>query len=295
MIKETTINTYGKYFLSLEADDELNDDENIKFNTKIITVKPTKRRSDLYKIGDDYLSSDEPEKLPEEENPNENINHDEPSMDDMDDTSDVPPEEGAPEEPTEVNTNEPVMDEDPLVQQVNSTNAEINNENPQEQPTEEPMVDTGDTEVNTDEPVMDEEPLPDEGGEVPPEEGAPEEASVDPNAQPVKRGPGIEYDSTRRYILFNKYIDLCNSIKTYTERLSANQVDDEDLYRINNLAIKKLNEIYDVTYDYILMKFELSSYVQSLLFFQERIVNISKVFDLIKEANLAYQKKMKKK
>ena len=56
-------------------------------------------------------------------------------------------------------------------------------------------------------------------------------------------------------------------------------------------CFNKLREIKDLTYDFMMIKFELSSYVQSLLFYQNLIVSVQLVFNLIKKAKEKDNKK----
>ena len=65
---------------------------------------------------------------------------------------------------------------------------------------------------------------------------------------------------------------------------------DTDETSLLKTATDKLREINDLCYDYITLKFEISTYVQSLLFFQKLVVMIQMVFDMVDNG----QKNLKK-
>lgn len=360
MIKEiinNPNNRYGRFFLSLEADDGTDASEDtivddgkdvIKFNTKIISVKNTKPRTKLYTAGEDemnnYLNSPDSvddnlyngetgEELPSEDNTE--LDADIPDTTDIgsddngdvsmdtnqdmttDANTDVNPEvntDGSVDTSVDDSTNptvtidgnevtaNPTPDQadpdapmtDPLVQSIDDTNTEINGDQANMD------VSTGDAgdvnaEINTDAPMTDD--LNMDAGMDPNAASMTDDGSMgDPNAAgQAKRGPGIEYDSTRKYILFKKYINLCDAIKDYSEKLNRLTNDDYNTNQIYKVAINKLQEIYDVTYDFVIMKFELSSYIQSLLFYQERISNIYRIFDFVKSSVDTVNKKYKNK
>lgn len=330
MIEEikTNPNKYGRYFLSLEADDneeELKNDPNIKANTKIITVKPSNRRTKFYSIGDDYMNdepeedtlsddyigdeetpedtttdtnSDESDENPEANAVNVNTDGEENPEDSTEELSDenqpIVTDNGEEIQNTETDDSDPVIDNDPLVQQINDTNEEINNNSNVDNVASEP-IDTS-AEINTDEPITDEEPIVDDSMVDDPNMVTDDGTQPVDGAAPVeaRRGPGIEYDSTRKYVLFNKYINLCNSINDYIDKFSSMTNDDYNTNQIYKIANAKLTEVHDVTYDYMIMKFELSSYVQSLLFYQERLATIYKIFDFVKSSLDEINKKTKK-
>lgn len=104
-----------------------------------------------------------------------------------------------------------------------------------------------------------------------------------------EKGPGLEYDSTRKYVLFKEYISLYNAINSYIQKLDSNISDDLETNKIISRASENLREIRDLTYDFMTMKFEISSYTQSLLFFQTLIVSVQMVFRIFE--NIDFYKK----
>lgn len=291
MIKENKIipqKKYGRFFLANEApeDDDFPDSQ-VKFNTKIVSVKPHNRRKNYF---DDDFQDDI-----------DDITGDE-TIDDTDATDDAGFDNPAPEvtdpdyDPnSEPDGNEPLYDNsddefnnDDLEQQVDDVNDEINND-----PNQSPLPDTtdpnsditgGDTYDDGNGPVLDDNPTDDTSDlyNTTDDTTAPLDQSQDPNAQP--KGPGIEYDSTRKYVLFNKYLDLINAIDSYIEKFDNIALDDFNTNLLYKNTSDKLNEIKNLLNDFLLIKFDLSSYVQSLLFYQNALVLVSKLFDATNQA-----------
>ena len=48
------------------------------------------------------------------------------------------------------------------------------------------------------------------------------------------------------------------------------------------MSVTKLREIKDIIFDYMTIRFQLNSYVQSLLFYQKMVVAVQLVFNLLK-------------
>ena len=104
-----------------------------------------------------------------------------------------------------------------------------------------------------------------------------------------KKGPGVEYDSTRKYVLFKEFMSLYNAINNYITKLESVINDDIETNRTISEAANRLREIRDLTYDYMTMKYEISTYTQSLLFYQTLIVSVQMVFRLLE--NIDFSKK----
>lgn len=312
-----TSKKYGRYFLAFEAPgDEENPDMNpevtvvpeenidvpaeeipeeqpvedqgddvIKDNTKVITVRPSKMRKD-FTDGIEDLQLPEENELPVE-------------GDELGDTEnlsvnpDTAPSVSIDGNDVELNTDDIELDEDPLVSQINDVNDQItadgnaNLDTMQNPGMDQPMDATDPNAMGgTDDIALDDGAgmidTPDAGMDGM-DAGMGDQGMnpMDPNAQ-AKKGPGIEYDSVRKYVLFNKFQDLLTSIDGYIEKLENSNVDDINTNKVYTTAIKELDAIKDVTKDYLLMRFELSSYIASLLFYQERITALYKTFGIIK-------------
>ena len=80
------------------------------------------------------------------------------------------------------------------------------------------------------------------------------------------------------------------TIDNYISKMELKMGDDANRTAILKTATDKLREINDLCYDYITMKFEISSYVQSLLFFQKLIVMIQLVFEMVSDGNKTLKK-----
>lgn len=108
-----------------------------------------------------------------------------------------------------------------------------------------------------------------------------------------KQGPGIEYDSTRKYNLFLDFRDLGTAIDNYISKIEKSTSDDMEMNRNLETASKKMHEISDLCYDYMTIKFDASSYFQSLLFYQNLVIMIQMVFDFLKKTKKAQAKSKK--
>lgn len=100
-----------------------------------------------------------------------------------------------------------------------------------------------------------------------------------------EKGPGIEYDSTRKYILFNRFIDLITSLDNYINKLENSTTDDININRVIEIAIDKMRDIRSLAYDYTTIKYEASTYVQSLLFYNQLIVMTEMIFELLNKSS----------
>lgn len=280
MIHEIIINRenrYGRYFLSTEAEDE----PEIKSNTKVIEIKPNNRnRIDFTDGADDSEEYDN-------SNQDENLNDTEGDSDTSDDSNTEPTVTDG-ENPVETNQVNDDVDISDDTDYTNNGDSQMDNSNNGDD-----TQNTDDTELTTDadeEPVTDdntdftddsENPVDDQnagttdGAEPPADDG-------DPNA---KKGPGLEYDSTRKYSLFLNYEVLINALNNYITKLENNIGDDMNANKIIKTAVVKLREIKDLCYEYMIMKFEASTYIQSLLFYQNAIIMTQSVFDLLQKMN----------
>lgn len=297
MIKEivkTLPQKYGRYFLSMEApgDEEIPE---VKSNTKVIDVKPNNRRRIDFTDGAEEVEEEIPE--PSEEEPiNQNDDLDYSDNQDYNQDEDTIPEEQQNEVDGTINTDQPEVidntdnsvDVDPNEPDISGGedfNQDVNTQDDGSTDTT-PSVDGEDTEINMEDPNG-----PDiSGGEEDFNDGAEDMGeqpidAQDPQSNDVKKGPGLEYDSTRKYNLFENYLSLSNAINNYITKLENNMGDNQNENQIIKKATEKLREIYSLCYDFMTMKFEISSYVQSLLFFQNLVIMVQMVFDLLKKLN----------
>lgn len=93
----------------------------------------------------------------------------------------------------------------------------------------------------------------------------------------------LDYDSTRKYNLFKEYISLYNAIDNYITKFENIVNDDRMINQVYRIATNSLREIKELTFDYMILKFELSSYVQSLIFYEKLTVAVQLVFRMISD------------
>ena len=276
----------------IENEGDNNDTEGPKFhkNMKIIEIKPRNyNRFDIPEADDDIQGD---------------MNSEDRSTtiyQAPEDNDSVPPADGGEMPPADPNA--PPMDGDTNQGDLPPTDAPIpvdddpNNiviDTDGELDTSVPNIDTEPEDFSIeDDDMMDDPNTPPMDGSVPPTEDGGEMPPADPNAPPMDgenpapaaQGPGLEYNSTRKYVLFKNFVSLSNAIDNYINKLEMRMGNDTEETILYKNATDKLREINDLCYDYITMKFEISSYVQSLLFFQNLVVMIQMVFDLISQGN----------
>jgi len=295
MIKEivkTSPNKYGRFFLSMEAPGEEETETPIKSNTKVIDVKPNNRRKLDFTDGAEEIEEPIPEEPSEEQDidfdtgGNQDYTQDEDTTDDQVDTT--------VDDGTEPSVDQPVDDQQiqPDPADVATTGEEDFTQEPVDTSATEPTVSGDDTVINTDDvngPDVDTGEDFSANADTTDDSTQPVD-STQPTPEEQKKGPGLEYDSTRKYNLFENYMSLANAIKNYISKLENSMGDNHEENLILKTSTEKLREIYELCYDYMTMKFEISSYVQSLLFFQNLVIMIQLVFDLLSKTRKKIQK-----
>lgn len=299
MIKEivkSSPNKYGRYFLSIEAPGDEVDNEPIKkSNTKVIDVRPNNRTRIDFTDGIDEEVEEIPEEPSEETQVEDDLDfdksddftQDEEDISDENDNS-SPIDDGTDPTITDLDNQDDIQDNKDVESSINDEENPENIDNSNNTEVEPTVTDGDNTEVNVDDsngPEIDnsEDFNSDVEGDMVDDNGQPIEGEQAP-AEEVKRGPGLEYDSTRKYILFENYLSLTNSITNYISKLEVTMGDNINENKIIKTATEKLREIHDLCYDYMTLKFEISTYVQSLLFFQNIVIMIQLVFDLLEKS-----------
>ena len=92
---------------------------------------------------------------------------------------------------------------------------------------------------------------------------------------------GIGYDSMRKYKLFESFEDLLTSINNYKEKLSNVIVDDIEINKMLKTFVNNLSDIYNLCYDFMIIKFDAASYVQARTFYETLLATIYMIFDAI--------------
>ena len=209
-------------------------------------------------------------------------NNPEVTVEPEDDETDIVPE-----------TDDITPEEDDVTPEVDDVEPEMDDVTPETDDVQPATDDNADTQPETsDDNADDVQPdtdfnNQDDNGDVQP---ATDDGSQSDGNQNSK-GPGLEYDSTRKYNLFKEYMSLYNALDNYVSKLEDSISDNLPMNQVIKVAVNKLREIKDLTYDFMMIKFELSSYVQSLLFYQNLIVSVQLVFNLIKKAKEKDNKK----
>ena len=302
MIEKICINKpkYGRYFLFSEAP---GDDEDKEVETRDVTPEEDDFDTDFNDMNDEDFENI----TLDDDDDDMDTDFNALGLDDIDD-------ESLDNEPADddIDTNFNDMNDDEPIDNIDTTDSE---ENPQQiNQNTEPT--NNQEEPNTDQQTNNEtEPTGDQTGDATGAENPDEYADMDTDfnddgaeeptddqtgdtnmddtagAEDKPKGPGVEYDSTRKYVLFQKYISLYNAISNYIGKLENITKDDAEFNQVLKVSTNKLREIKDLTFEYMTIKFKASTYVQSLLFYQQLIVSVQLVFRTISNMNKEVQKK----
>lgn len=313
-------NRYGKYFLAFEAPAQK---QTVKFNTKLLDIKPTNRRkldftANAVDPEDANILGQTPEEIEDEYNntPADDTNLNgfkdslEPYVDDPEnqgnDSSDIDLSDTTDFTNTNMDgldTSDIQLDDDEDFTAGIQDDIELLGDG-----SSSPKVNDNGIEVNTDDDQVGDpnDPstpdLSDEDKDFTQDDPPPEDPMSDPNAgmdqnNPAQdpatppadpndpnagqQGPGLEYDSTRKYILFLNFETLINTINNYIEKLENILGDDLNINRVIKSGCDKLREIKDLCEEYILMKFDSQSYFQSRLFYQNAFVMVQCTLNML--------------
>lgn len=291
MIRKIRINEpeYGRYFLFSEAP---KDEENPKVETRDVTPKNDENDTDFNNLTDeDYenLTLDDGDDdemdtdfndlglddINEDELDDQNENPDDTNFNNMNDDK---PENPNPNENQNTGTNDDMNNppENNGGEEMNTTDNPENTDNPDEMDTN-----FNDDNLGTDDGTgMDGDGM-DNGDET--------------STDNTPKGPGVEYDSTRKYVLYQKFMSLHNALGNYISKLENSTRDDIGLNQVLKISTNKLRDLKNLTFEYMTMKFKASTYVQSLLFYQQLIVSTQLVFKTIATADKEYKNKSNKK
>lgn len=280
MIKEIILDPpkrYGSFFLASEApgDEEAQEEFVPKRNTKVIDIKPNNRKKLNFSDDIDGTLDDEVDDTMDD-------NGEELDYTDNDDYNQE-------EQNTDLEQN---TETEPNVVD-NDNNPDEANQDPNATTGTEPTVNDGDqnnTEISTDtdnpeDPAVDTDTGEDFNSDAGTDDQTQDDTTDQTTDQNTQNGPGLGYDDTRKYNLFLNYVSLANAIKNYITKLEGNLGEDTNANTVIRTSTNKLREIYELCYDFMTMKFELSTYVQSLLFFQNLVVMVQMVFELLSKFN----------
>lgn len=103
-------------------------------------------------------------------------------------------------------------------------------------------------------------------------------------------GAGVDYDSTRKYRLFKEYVKLSNSIEGYISKLENAITSNPQMNQIYKTSTEKLRDIRELLVDYMMMRYGINSYVQSLIFFNSQVAAVELIFSIINKAQAELKK-----
>jgi hypothetical protein len=292
------------------------EEEPVKSNLRKITVEPSRRSFDFTKIAKDDFDSEETEPLSPEEDPYALAPGEDPTMDLQptvdgeevpsftDDNEQITPDLGGEGEMPPAEGGETPVDNGDMPPAEGTADAGTENPTPEaggETPTADAITTpaaSGDQAQVTDGDLPEGEtpPSPEEQGlsvgddvdftdDVTGGEGETGdlggEGEMPAEGGETQKGPGLEYDSTRKYVLFKNFISLNNAIDTYIDKLNTRISNNPEEDTIIKVAIQKFKETSTELYDYLTMRYEASTYTQSLIFYQNRIVQVQLIIDML--------------
>jgi len=266
MIDKIYKHPYGKYFLSLEADP----------GPDSIVVKYRKRNRK------DYTAEPDEAETPKEDTATDDDTTDY-SADDADaaEDTDTANDTGADEttDYSDEDTGEDGGDEE-------TDDTEVSDEADEgEEDYTDGSDEEGSDENETDDGNIDYTDDGTDGGGDGGDDGNPDDSGDSGENNSEQDGPGLDYDSTRKYVLYTNFNSLLNGINNYISKLETLLGEDTEVNHVMKTCVKKLRMIRDLTYDYLIMKYEISSYIQSKLFYTNMIAMIQTVFSVIWKTN----------
>ena len=271
-------NKYGKYFLATEApgDDE---ESSPRRNMKTIDIKPNKRaRLDF---SADAIPKDEPEEPQTDDTSNTDVQATDGGDDNPDFTTD-----------TDQNTDTDSLSDDDG-ENVDFTTGLTDSDGNDE--SGDGDADAGDDQAtdggDEDNPDFTSGMDDGSGEDSSTGDGGADTASTDGSGDESQpKGPGLEYASTRKYILFMKFMDLYSSSQYYLDKMDDLLKDDNfDTYVVKD-AKAHMQEEKELLYEYMTTHFPGSTYVQNLLFYNKMLATIQLIFnqlEISKKANVS--------
>ena len=258
-------------FIFQEADG----DENVPKNRKIVTVKRKGGRRVDYTQGADLEPPEEetPETSAEEPEAETDTADNGSSMDDTDYTdagNDAPEDTGTDSEPAEgdaspddMNIDEPTMDDTDYSDDSDSG-------------------DDGSEDMGSDGPTMDDTDYTDnsDGGDDAADSSSDDSSSDDSGDSGSQASPD---EQARKYSLYRKFMKLNNLLESNTEVLSNAMFDDSEVNQKIKSVTSKLKETNRLLSEYMVVRFQTASYIQSMLFYQRVLAIININFNILQD------------
>lgn len=258
-------NKYGKYFLATEAPGD-GEEPSPRRNVKTIDIKPNKR------VRTDFTADAIPEEEPVENTDPVEQNDTTPEVqDDTDFTADDTGDTGG-EDKTEL-TDDDGENVDFTTGLTDSENGDGTVDTTGDNPDANAEATDGGNEDDVD--FTADTDTGDTG-----EEGQTEDNTTGTGEDgQQERGPGLEYASTRKYILFIKYMDLYSSVQYYLDKMDDLLKDDNYDSHVVKDAKNHMQEEKDLLSAYMTTQYPGSTYVQNLLFYNKMIATVQLIFN----------------
>ena len=281
--QEKRLSPFEKFMLVQEADDET------PKNRKVINLKASDgRRQNLMDGADMMDENPAPEEEPAEDTTDTPEDGAEPVMDDTDYTGDDTGED-APEEPTTDDAETADTGEDDLMDGADMMDATPDDPGGETDDTAtDTEGDTTDTPEDGAEPVMDDTDYT--GDDT---EGDTTDTGDTTEADGTNSDGGGEEASNdeqiRKYVLYRKFLKLNKTLDKQCEALNTLISDDIDINQKYKKISNNLKELNSLLSEYMIIRFQNASYIQSMLFYQRVLtatdINLNALMDIKKRLN----------
>ena len=254
-----------------------------RVNVKRITLKaPDKRTYDFKKGADDEEDTQEQPVPDDTEEPD--------IVEDPGDTEDQETDtegEDLPEEDTE--TDDIVTDDNGDIptddEEMDDTTVD-DGEDVAVDDTQGDTGDTGDEGNGTDDIVVDDnEDVPTDDGDAGGDQGTEEQPDDTAGDEDENGGQEDQQEKIHKQNLFKRFITLHTSIENYSHKLSSIIGVDSDTHKMISEVSEKLNQLGDMLYDYMILKFKKSTYLESMLFYQRTVAATNLCLDSLSKIN----------
>lgn len=291
---------YKKYFMFEAPDDEDEETPTPKANTKVIKINPDdKRRTDYTQYVPDPDANDGGDEADQTIDTADNTTTDVPEDTPVDETTpeDTPQDDTATPDANDGGTDtgiEPTIDETDYGTGDDATQDAPENTDTADTPAE-TDVQTDDTDYTTDNETDadtdtgDNEPTTDDtdytAGDDAGDDGTDTDTNDDANQDDTtQQNAGLDDpdDKTHKFILFKKCISLESALSNYIQKLSGIMSDDLECNHIYKKITNNLKELDEMLHDYMTIKFENATYIQSMLFYQRLLASVGINFDMLK-------------
>lgn len=318
--KPSPMSGYKKYFMFEAPGDEDEETPTPKANTKVIKINPDdKRRTDYTQYVPDPDANDGGEETNQTDDTGDattDIPEDTP-VDDTTDTGteeptttdepDTTADETTPEDTPQDDTAAPETGDggtdtgtEPMIDETDyGTGDDTTQDAPENTDTADTPVETDvqtddtdyttDNETDTETDAGDNEPTTDDtdytagddAGDGDTETDTTDDTNQDDTTQ-QNTGLDDPDDKTHKFILFKKCISLESALSNYIQKLSGIMSDDLECNHIYKKITNNLKELDEMLHDYMTIKFENATYIQSMLFYQRLLASVGINLDMLK-------------